>query len=178
MLDESSRDRTQEASEAYVKLLTGEQMNLLYYLTRILGDPQAAENVLQETNLVLWRKVGEFTMGTDFSKWARSIAIWQARAYVRDRNRDRHVFSEDLITQLSIRESHDAVESDARVALRECLKNIRDTNLEILRYRYEFGLRATVIAERVGRTETAIRALLLRMRKTLQGCIEAKLSRS
>lgn len=75
--------------EAFVQLLTAEQLRLLHYIAKLLGDPNEAQNVLQETNLVLWRKSGEFQAGTNFSAWAHNVAYWQVRAFVRDRQRDR-----------------------------------------------------------------------------------------
>lgn len=164
------------ADEEFVKLLTGEQMRLLYYLTMLLGDPHAAENVLQETSIVLWRKADEFAPGTNFSAWAHKVAYWQARAYVRDRGRDRHVFSEELMSQLTSQSVSAAVEPESRLALRDCLKNVRREHLEMLRHRYEDGLPIRDIADAVGRTEVAVRAALMRLRRSLQRCIESKLS--
>jgi RNA polymerase sigma-70 factor (ECF subfamily) len=168
----------EDISEAYVTLLTSEQLGLLYYITMLLGDPHAAENVLQETNLVLWRKSHEYRPGTNFSAWAHKIAYWQTLAYVRDRNRDRHVFNEVLISQLANRDTELTVNPESRVALRDCLQQAKGNQLEMLRFRYELGLNAATIANRIGRTEIAVRAALARIRRTLQKCIESKLSKA
>lgn len=175
-----SRTAVPEANrhEAFVGLLTAEQMRLLYYLTMLLGDPHAAENVRQETNVVLWRKSGEFQPGTDFTAWSRKVAYWQAQAYFRDRGRDRHVFSDELIEELASCDHGYEVEPAARLALRDCLSRVHGVKLETLRRRYEDGLPIAEVARLVGRTETAVRSSLMRMRRTLRECIEGKLGKS
>lgn len=161
-----------QSDEAFVQLLTAEQLKLLRYITMLLGDSHAANNVLQETNLVLWRKSGDFESGTSFSAWSHQVAYWQVQAYVRDRNRDRHVFSEKLIEQLR---SHDVVEeeqSETRLALRHCLKSVSESNIRLLRKRYEDGLSIRLLAKDCGKTESAVKVGLLRIRRALLKCIE------
>ncbi len=174
-MSDSAQEPGTSADEAFVALLTGEQMGLLYYITMLLGDPHAAENVLQDTNLVIWRKAADFQPGTSFSAWSRKVAFWQVKAYVRDRGRDRHVFQEKLIEQLANRSTEQLVEPERRLALRHCLQTLSQANLDLLRGRYEEGLNIAQIASKVAKTEVAVRAALMRIRRTLQRCIESKL---
>jgi len=113
------------ASEQFVRLLTIHQNGLFAYLVAFLGDLHEASDVLQETNLVLWRKAGEFVEDTDFTAWSRKIAYFQVPAYVRDRKRDRHLFDGDLLAQLSGR-LETADEDARRLALRSCLAELPD----------------------------------------------------
>ena len=165
-----------QAREAFVQLLTGEQLNLQYYITRLLRDPHAAQQVLQETNVVLWRKAGEFEPGTNFTAWTRKIAYWQVQSYVRDRKRDRHVFSEELIEQLASHDSMDNRDDEAFVALRHCLQSVSPGNLDILRARYEDSLPIAAIAQRVGKTRDAVKVGLMRLRRSLLHCIQRQLA--
>ena len=72
MSEGSSRSR-----EAFVQLMTEHQGRLYAYVLSLLGDPDQANDVLQETNLVLWRNAGEFQMGSNFRAWAFRIAHFQ-----------------------------------------------------------------------------------------------------
>jgi RNA polymerase sigma-70 factor, ECF subfamily len=165
-----------QAGEAFVQLLTAEQLKLLHYIAKLLGNPNEAHNILQETNLVLWRKAAEFRLGTNFSAWAHNVAYWQVRAFVRDRHRDRLVFSEELIEQLTSRDERSGVDADMRVALRHCLSQTSGPNLELLRQRYEAGLSIQALADRQGKKTSAVKVNLLRIRRALLKCIQAKLS--
>jgi RNA polymerase sigma-70 factor, ECF subfamily len=177
MPDRKPRARSHDADrEAFVQHLVGEQVRLLNYITVLLADPHAANNVLQETNLVLWRKASEFELGTSFSAWAQKVAYWQVQAYVRDKVRDRHVFSEELIDQLANHDYQESEETETRVALRHCLKNASKPNIELLRSRYEDGMSIAALAASVGKTTSAIKVRLMRIRQALQKCIERSLA--
>jgi RNA polymerase sigma-70 factor (ECF subfamily) len=174
-MDDHDDSLLPQESEVFVQLLTAEQLKLLYYIAKLLGDPNEAQNVLQETNLVLWRKAAEFRLGSNFSAWAHNVAYWQVRAFVRDRQRDRHVFSEELIEQLASHEEH-AFDPDMRLALRHCLSQTSVPNMELLRQRYQAGLSIKELADRLGKKTSAVKVSLLRIRRALLKCIEAKLA--
>jgi len=165
-------------SERFVQLLTAEQLSLQRYIVTLLGDQDAASNVLQETNLVLWRKIGEFTEGTSFSAWARRVAYWQTLAYIRDRKRDRHVFSEQLVGQLASRAEQQAEVTESRIALRHCLSELSAKNLSLIKQRYGENLSIRALAERVDKQPTAVKVALLRIRRSLMRCIEKQIAAS
>ena len=63
-----------ERTERFIRCLTDHQSRLFAYLVALLGDVHEARNVLQETNLELWRKSADFADGSDFSAWSRRVA--------------------------------------------------------------------------------------------------------
>jgi RNA polymerase sigma-70 factor (ECF subfamily) len=171
----SADEKLEMGDEGFVQLLTAEQFKLLRYIAVLLGDPEAASNVLQDTNLVLWRKAAEFKRGTNFSAWARQIAYWEVRAYVRDEKRDRHVFSEEVIEQLAQQTTDEPFDAEVRVSLRDCLQHISKSNLRLLQKRYEEGLSIAALASQTGKTDSAIKVGLLRLRRALLKCIRQRL---
>ena len=54
---------TQDPTEHFIQSLTESQNRLYGYIYSLVGDHHAAADVLQECNLVLWRKFGEFREG-------------------------------------------------------------------------------------------------------------------
>jgi len=86
--------------EALVQLLTAEQGRLFSFIYSLLPDPDRARDVLQETNLLIWRKSDEFVEGTNFRAWTSKIAHFKVLSHLRGMERDRHLFDEDLINQL------------------------------------------------------------------------------
>lgn len=170
---ESSGNRR---NEEFVQLLTSEQFRLHRYIYVLLGNTEAASNVLQDTNVALWRKADSFEMGTNFSAWARKVAYWEVQAYLRDRGRDRHVFGEKLVEQLAgLEEEEDPQELEVRVALRHCLQGVSKSNRELLRMRYEEGLTVSRLADEVGRTQSAVKVGLMRIRRALSDCIQRQM---
>ncbi|WP_442484438.1 sigma-70 family RNA polymerase sigma factor [Aeoliella sp. SH292] len=164
--------------DAFVQLLTKSQLGLMRYITTLVGDPEAASNILQNTNLLLWQKAGEFEMGTNFDAWATKIAYWQVKAYGRDRGRDRHVFSESLSSQLA-EDSDDLKDMDLTIQLlRSCLQRMRGGDRELLTKRYNSGLSIQQLSSQFGKSPSAIKGALLRSRRALRVCIESKMAQA
>ena len=80
---------TVEAQKQLMLLMTQNQRRIFGYLYTLVPDRHAAEDLLQETSLVICEKFHEFTTGTDFVAWACQIAWWRVRAaqkYARSRS--------------------------------------------------------------------------------------------
>ena len=72
-------DSQQECpSEDFVLLLATCQRPIFLYAMSLLGNVQDAEDVVQESGLVLWKKFHEYQPGTDFVRWACQIARYQS----------------------------------------------------------------------------------------------------
>ena len=61
-------------SEQFVQLLTENQNRIYGYIYSLLGNFERSADVLQETNLVLWRKNSEFRMGEPLGVHDRSVS--------------------------------------------------------------------------------------------------------
>lgn len=175
MGDTTTRDDVPNR-DAFVQQLTRAQIGLLRYITTLVGCPEAAGNILQNTNLVLWQKADEFEPGTNFDAWATKFAYWQAKAYSRDRGRDRHVFGDELITQLAER-ANKLEEVEVTVSLlRRCVQRLRLGDRELITLRYDNGLTVQQLASRLGKSPSAIKGALLRARRSLRSCVERQLT--
>jgi len=161
--------------KAFVYQLTDCQNCLFGYLVTLLGSVHDAHDVLQETNLVLWRKMDAFTPGSDFDAWARKCAYFQALAFLRDRKRDRHLFDDDLLAQFA-GEATDAVHetSDRILSLRDCLMRLPDRHRQLISLRYGQNKSVRELAEVTGKKESATKMMLMRIRQMLHSCIESK----
>ena len=56
--------------EEFVGLLMGSQQRVFSYILTLLPNVADAQDVLQETSIVLWRRLAEYEPGTDFTAWA------------------------------------------------------------------------------------------------------------
>lgn len=90
------------AQEEFVRLLTSEQSAIHSFITSLMPGNPSVDDVLQRTNLVLWRKCDGFTLGTNFRAWAFRCASWQVRAFFKDqKSRNWLVFDEELTDLLA-----------------------------------------------------------------------------
>ena len=68
-------------SAKFVGLINQHQVRLGNFIETLVSDYQIAQDLLQNTSLVLWQKRAEFEEGSDFWAWAckncslRSVAL-------------------------------------------------------------------------------------------------------
>ena len=118
-------------SEEFVRLMTEHQGRLFAYILSLLGDPDAANDVLQETNVVLWRDNKEFRLGTNFKAWAFRVAHFQVMAWRQRQIRDRLVFEDDLLEAVAFAARDMDETFDARQKLLQgCLEKLAPNHRE------------------------------------------------
>jgi RNA polymerase sigma-70 factor (ECF subfamily) len=177
-VDALSEDRSgKEASAQFIGHLIGAQRHLCAFVYSLVPHPADAEDILQETNLVLWRKANKFQPGTDFLAWAFQVARYQVMALRKRQQRSREYFDDELIQMLTEEAIPRLKDSDRRyMALFECLKRLRPDVSRLLAQRYEPGGSVNEIARQAGRSPNAISAILSRAREGLLRCIEHRLA--
>jgi RNA polymerase sigma-70 factor (ECF subfamily) len=165
-------DETQQYIDRFVEQLTNEQRNLYAYILTLLPRFQDADDVLQETNRVLWTRRDDFLRDTNFWAWACRIAHFQALAHLKRQRRDSRCLSLDLIEQLA-KEIPDPQQFSERLldALVYCRDKLGETSRNLIDLRYGEMLLAPQIAERTGRSPAAVRQALFVIRKDLTRCI-------
>jgi RNA polymerase sigma-70 factor (ECF subfamily) len=134
--------------------------------------------ILQETAVTLWEKFGEYDASRDFRSWAFGIARYKTLGFLRDRQRDRHVFDDELLSQLA--DDTAAMEqrhSRQRDALDHCLQKLPPPQRELALAAYTKGTRMDELAARRGQTAMALYKLLQRIRQTLMECVRRTLAR-
>jgi RNA polymerase sigma-70 factor, ECF subfamily len=162
--------------EAFIQELINSQNGLRAYITASLGYRGDVPDVLQRTNLALWKNSANYQPGTTFLAWAVTIAKFEILAHCRDKSRDRHVFPEDIASlMLSIANDACPDPTDRQEALQHCLAKLPRRQRDMLQLRYYDGCSMAEIAKKSKQTENAIKCTLVRVRKALQRCIEAQL---
>ena len=156
-----------------VELMTQFQGRLYAYLLSLTADADAANDVLQETNVVLWKESRQYQPGTNFKAWAFRIAHFQYMAYRQRRLRDKVVFSDEIINRLAMESRQLDEDYDGRAAaLARCLEKIQPRSREALRLRYADDVAVQEMATRMNRTSNAVSQLLFRARHWLIQCIK------
>ena len=163
--------------EPFLMLVTGTQRMLHSFILRLVPRLSDADDILQETNLVLWSKQAEFTPGSDFRAWAFRIARFQVMAYRRRQSLDRLVFGDELVDRLA-RLGEDRGDSldHKRELLIECLRELKDSQRQLLDEHYGDRLSGREIAEKSGRNVDSVFQAMHRARTALMRCIEKGLA--
>lgn len=83
--------------EEFTQLLASNQDVLLWFVRSLLPGCAEVDDIVQESNLTLWRKRESFEMGASFLKWAKAVASWEVRAWLtREKRHSWLVINEEL----------------------------------------------------------------------------------
>jgi len=175
----SQKDNASETSrgEVFLRLYQASERRIRGFILALVPDWSQAQDLMQETTMVMWSKFDEFEVGTDFSAWALSVARYQILNY-RRKNQNRTVrFDDSLLEAIDEEVSTTVAEMDVRRdALRACLKKLEDQDRQLIQLRYEPGATTRSVAERVGRGVDAVYKALNRIHVQLLFCIRRTLS--
>ncbi len=163
-----------ESVEAFVRLLGQNQRRVFLYVMTLVPNWNDAEEIIQETNLVLWREFHHFRQGTNFAAWACRIALNQTMAWRKRKLRDRLQFSAAFLEAIAEESANEAerLEERARLLAR-CIEKLPDRHRILLHFRYGEGKAIEAIGQELGRSVDAVYRALSRIRQTLQDCVTA-----
>jgi len=141
-----------------------------------LGHHANSDDVLQRTNLTLWRKANDFRPDADFMPWAITIARFEVLAFLRDHGRDRLVFDPDVMELVGceVNEKLDSM-TQRQQALRECMDKLSTENRDLLRQKYIHQQSISQISISTQRSMDSVKSLMLRIRRRLAECVERHL---
>lgn len=178
LVDDWEQNQTQrDRMEQFARLLGSCQRQVFLFALGMLHNTADAEEVLQETNMVLWRKFNQYQPGTDFAKWARQVAYYEVLKFREKRRSPELVLSAEAFEHL-VAESHRQAEvaDERRRALEKCLGKLREEDRRLLTIRYDQGRAATEIAHLLSRSAQGVRKSLHRIRLALLKCVERTLA--
>ena len=167
----------QPPRDEFVQLFTRAQRPLYLYILAQVGNVQAAEEILQETNLVIWAKTEQFQPETNFAAWTRQIATYEILKFRQRRRRDKLTFSDEFLSAVAeevVVQSNEL--EQRREALRDCLTRLTDTDRRLIEHRYQPGISGKELAQTLGRPANSVYQSLGRIRRNLLDCIHRKLS--
>ncbi len=161
----------------YLELVTQSQRTLYGVLWSLLRNSNDVDDVLQETNAVLWQKAAEFDASRDFLPWALKIAQLQVLAFRKRQQRDKLVFDDGLSIALLEHSVRNVEQNEPRRrALVGCLQKLPFDHRELVLRRYGSSSSVNDMAAESGRSPKAISEALRRIRCILLDCIERTLA--
>ena len=164
-------------NESFVRLLVRHEHQVYSYILALLPNVTNADEVMQETSIVAWRKFDQFEPGTDFVRWVCQLARYEVLQFRERCARYRLHFSDEFVQAVASEAESHAGESDVRHhALEDCLTQLKSRDREIVRLRFESGASVKSVAQRMDRTSDAIYKALKRIRVALLRCVDRRLA--
>jgi RNA polymerase sigma-70 factor (ECF subfamily) len=166
--------------EAFRTVIVTCQSSLCVSVASILPGSAAIEDVVQQSFMIAYSKLPEYTLGSGFHTWINSIARYEAL-----NERRRWIADQKLLTQLSdhvrtqesvsnILEHGIDVDTTIFTHLQNCLMALDERAATVLRAHYYDSEDTEVLAKRFGRDSSWVRVTLFRARQALAQCLRAK----
>ncbi len=165
--------------DEFADLIELSTSRVLSYLHALLLNWDDAEDVFQETCLVLWQKFDEFRPGTSFVAWAMRVAQHKVMNFQKKQKRHA-VFAasvrDALMTEFATRSSEAA--SAGLASLSDCMDRLTQNDQRMVKLCYVEGVPVRELADAMGRSPESVHNTLHRIRSWLLNCIRRELERA
>jgi RNA polymerase sigma-70 factor (ECF subfamily) len=132
-----------------------------------------AEDIVQQTALVLWEKFDAYDPSQPFTPWACRFALNKTKQWLERRQRWQALLASGLAEELERRREELRPELEVRLKhLESCLGKLPEGQRILVEGYYYRRDRIEKLAECSGRTAAATYKFLQRIRQALQACIE------
>lgn len=134
--------------QAFDELLRSVQTRLWRYISGLVGEPQLAEDILQEVFLILYRKIGWLNDPKLFRAWTYRIASRESFRYLKKEARWREqIRDEEILYQIPTVESGPEYDSDLIAKIPELLAEVSPASRAVLILHYLEELTLSETAE-------------------------------
>lgn len=174
--------QSSDSSADFETLIAEIRPRLRAFLLSLTGSQAAADDLAQDTSLVLWQKRDEYDPSGDFKAWAFRIGFFQVQNYRRKlaRQQNREIPGDELFEQIadvaSQRHGRDDLHENRRLAMVTCLGKLRDDHRELVLNRYQNSHSLEALADGEGINRNAMAQKLFRLKRNLFTCVEKQLT--
>src|SRR5439155_1747594 len=162
-----------ERKAEFADYLRQNQSQLFGYIHSLVRDLNDADDLFQQTTVILWNKFAEFDRRRSFVAWACGVARLEVANFLRARGRQRLYFTDELNlllieTQVDLKPGE---LDERRAALGKCMEKLRERDRRLLQECYGSEAGVSAVAGRHGRSAQSVYNSLRRIRKALFECI-------
>jgi len=165
------------AHEQFLQYFSRDRNRLYRYIYSMVAIEADAEDVFQQTSIVLWKKFGDFDQDRVFFPWASKIAFHCVLNFRRSAKRRRMVLSDELVKLIADKQTQQYGRNQFRhELLRECLTQLGRSDSELIADVYQDRTPVAEVARKIERAPQTIYNRLNLIRKQLIQCVNRKLA--
>jgi RNA polymerase sigma-70 factor, ECF subfamily len=164
--------------EEFLKLFTKHELRLRAFAMSMVANFADAEDVVQQANLLMWKRFDQFQLGTEFMSWAGRIVYLVALQHRQKQMQNKLQFGEAFFGAMATVAAREEVAERLGVhekALGECMTRLKPEQQQLLKARYTDGNSIEQLSQTFHRSVEAIYKVLSRTRRMLHNCICLKI---
>lgn len=162
-----------DAREHFLSLFLRSEREIFRYVAALVPHVADAEDIVQETALLLWEKFEAYDPALPFTPWACRFALNKTRQWLERRQRWRILLENGLAEELAQRREDLKPELELRLShLAGCLSKLPEDQRSLVEGYYYRREGIEKLARDFRRTVASTYKTLQRVRGALQICIE------
>lgn len=162
----------------FLRLLMANQKRIYAFILGMVPNHEDADDLFQQTVLVMWSKFDTFARGTSFTAWGMTVAKYQILSARKRHSQRRLLFSEGALELLQEDSDRFVRRMDERIqVLRSCIGKLRRRDYELIRMRYEREIAVKTIAEQLGQSVQSIYKRIAHIHDVLLRCVRRTIGR-
>jgi len=163
--------------EDFVRCYSAAHSRIYRFILTLVPTRNDADEVMQETSLVLWRKFSQYEKEKDFTRWACGIARVEVLRLFQEKKRFAKLFDSELLGQLaSTFNNHHELLEIRREFLAECKEKLSPEDLRLVGMAYNSDVGMKLAASILNRPLSTLYRHLGQIKDVLFKCVEKKMS--
>ena len=158
--------------EEFARLFSRNARRIYGFIMTLVFNHHDAEEVFQNTNVILWNKFADFQPGTNFFAWASRIAYYEVLSLMKQQRRSRTFSDEALELHANEAVALSDQSTERYEALEECLSRLDPPDRELLQERYYYQRPPKQIAASQAKSVHAIYRALSRIHNVLLNFVQ------
>jgi len=175
----SNRDNSDHESSRFGRFfhcMSQNQKQIHAYILMMVHDYHTAEDLMQETAIILWQKFDEYEPETSFTAWGMQVARNVAFNYRRKYGKRSQIFNDHMYQILEGYAQESARDLNAtEESLHECIKKLKPMDQHLIKLRYEQRISVQNIAIQVKRSADSLYHSFSRIYAALKQCVSQQL---
>jgi RNA polymerase sigma-70 factor (ECF subfamily) len=168
-------DSNAAKTEQFIHLLSSNHYRIYAFIQSLVVNESDADDIMQDTSTIIWKKFDSFKAGTDFVAWGITIAKYRVLEY--QKKKKGYALSEETLQLLADESERMMPQLESKFqALKDCVSKLNEQDKTILNLRYTYSYSAKMIARRIGTTINMVYRNMSRIKLLLTQCVHRRLS--
>ncbi len=177
--DKTPKDQDRKAlqDDRFLRLLLESQSSIYAFILALVHNQNDADDIMQETVTLMWRKFSTFESGTNFIAWGVTIARNKTMKFLEKYRNSRLQFTESVIDAIDRHTTSKLSQMNPfAAALKNCIAKLGKHQRQLVHMRYEQKIPAKRISDLVGLRIHTFYRTMARIHRSLETCIRKTLA--
>lgn len=174
----SVKNENEVNSDKFISLLIPNQKRILGYILTHVPNYSDADDILQNTLSILWRKFDKFDPDTDFVAYANAIAKYEIMNFYRKKENAQKMHFDEKLHEI-IEAETDSISNlfhQRKDAFQQCYKEISPKDKQLIKMRYEQDLPFSKMAKRLCISSPAVLKKIANIHGRIIRCIRLRMA--